>query len=88
MIFFPIVLAVYFFIPKKLRTVWLLAASYYFYMSWNAMYIILIGLSTVATYLSAILFERFNGEGTEKGIKKKKITMVFCIVLNLGILGF
>ena len=43
MIFFPAVVAVYFVIPRKLREYWLLIASYYFYMGWNAKYALLIG---------------------------------------------
>ncbi len=47
LIFFPIVVFIYFVLPKKARYIWLLAASYYFYMSWNAKYAILIALSTL-----------------------------------------
>ena len=83
--FFPIVLAVYFIIPKKLRTIWLLITSYYFYMSWNAKYATLIGGSTVITYLSALLFERFREK--DNSIIKRRITMIVCIVINLGILA-
>ena len=39
---------------------WLLAASYYFYMSWNARYALLILLSTAITYASGLLLEREN----------------------------
>ena len=35
MCFFPLVIAVYILLAKRLRSVWLLAASYYFYMGWN-----------------------------------------------------
>lgn len=35
LVFFPIVVSVFFIIPKKLRYIWLLIASYYFYMSWQ-----------------------------------------------------
>ena len=58
MLFFPIVVAIYFFVPKKVRYIWLLLASYYFYMGWNAKYAILIGISTLITYLSGLLIER------------------------------
>lgn len=87
MLFFPIVLIIYFVIPKKLRGIWLLIASYYFYMSWNAVYALLIGGSTVITYISGILFDRFAREEGKRGEIKKKITMVACIVINLGILA-
>ena len=35
LVFFPIVLLFYFVLPKKVRYLWLLAASYYFYACWN-----------------------------------------------------
>lgn len=40
LIFLPIVLLVYFVIPPKIKNIWLLIASYYFYMCWNAKYAI------------------------------------------------
>ncbi len=52
LVFFPAVLLVYFIVPAKLRHLWLLVASYYFYMSWNPKYAILIALSTLITYAS------------------------------------
>ena len=84
MIFFPVVIAVYFIIPKKVRMLWLLVASYYFYMSWNAIYALLIGGSTVITYVSGLLFSAYK-KGNIKS--KKRVTMIACIVVNLGILA-
>ncbi len=59
-LFFPIVTFIYFFIPHKFRYIWLLITSYYFYMSWNPKYALLIGISTIITYLSGILIEKSN----------------------------
>ncbi|MCM1103058.1 MAG: MBOAT family protein [Clostridium sp.] len=81
MIFFPVVTAVYFVIPRRIRYIWLLAASYYFYMSWNPRYVLLIILSTMITYASGIFIEKAEGWG-----KGKKIWMAGCIIGNLGIL--
>ena len=50
LIFFPIVVLIFFLVPAKLRCYWLLAASYFFYMCWNAQYIFLIAASTVVTW--------------------------------------
>lgn len=87
MIFFPIILAIYFIIPKKIRSIWLLVASYYFYMSWNAQYAILIGSSTLITYFSGLLMEKFDSEGAGNSRVRKKITMILCAVINLCILA-
>ena len=52
LIFFPIVVLVYFIVPKKARYIWLLVASYYFYMCWNIKYIVLLVGSTLTTWLA------------------------------------
>ena len=84
MIFFPIVIAIYFVIPKKIRMIWLLISSYYFYMSWNVVYSLLIGSSTVITYLCGVLLSTYKNGNVKK---KKQITLIVCIVFNLGILA-
>lgn len=83
LIFFPIVVFTYFIIPRKTRYVWLLVASYYFYMGWNPKYAILIALSTVITYVSSIFIERSQNAGNNI---KKNIWLAGSLVSNLGIL--
>lgn len=65
MVFFPIVVLVYFVIPKKIRYIWLLIASYYFYMCWNVEYALLIGVSTIITWISGLLLGKFEKTGRE-----------------------
>ena len=55
LIFFPIVTLAYFLLPHRVRWVWLLAASYYFYMCWNPRYALLMALSTCITFVSGLL---------------------------------
>lgn len=52
--FFPIVFLVYFVIPNRIRYLWLLITSYYFYMCWDAKYALLLLGSTVITYLAGV----------------------------------
>lgn len=85
LIFFPVILMVYFVIPKKVRYIWLLIASYYFYMSWNPKYAVLIVISTVITYLSGIMLQKAAEKGNEKG---KKWIVAGSFISNLGILAF
>lgn len=84
LIFFPIVIGIYFIIPKKVRWVWLLAASYYYYMSWNAKYAALLALSTVITWLSGLLIDRCSAH--PNGERLKKWLIAFSFVSNLAIL--
>lgn len=81
LIFFPIVTLIFFVVPKRLRTLWLLTASYYFYMSWNPKYAILIAFSTVITFASGLLMEKMKGK------QKKRLVVAASLISNLAILG-
>lgn len=82
MMFFPVVTTVYFFAPRKGRLPWLLAASYYFYMSWNPKYALLMLFSTVATWFCSLALER------RSGVSYRRTVLVLCLLANLAILGF
>ncbi len=89
MVFFPVVVLIYFIIPQRIRYIWLLVTSYYFYTCWNAKYALLILFSTIATYLCGLLI---CGVGKSWEGKKKrrfqKICLALCITANLSILFF
>ena len=65
---------------------WLLAASYYFYMSWNPSYAILIAFSTVVTYLCSIIIEQSAAEPGKSWQILRKATLVIALGVNLAIL--
>lgn len=89
LLFFPIVTVLYFILPHRVRWVWLLAASYYFYMCWNAKYALLIALSTVITFLSGLLIEKANEISDETRQKRrKKLWVALSFLSNLAILFF
>ncbi|MCQ2523028.1 MAG: MBOAT family protein [Lachnospiraceae bacterium] len=82
LVFFPIVVLLYYAVPKKLKSYWLLIASYFFYMSWNAKYAILIALSTIITFFSGILIQK------AQTVKGKKLVVAASFVSNISILVF
>ncbi|MBO5337439.1 MAG: MBOAT family protein [Lachnospiraceae bacterium] len=92
LVFFPIVVLLYYCIPNRFRYIWLLVCSYYFYMCWNVEYALLLLGSTIITYFSGMLIEKFaksakeNGKAHKKGAAKAVVVVSF--VLNLGILFF
>lgn len=90
LIFFPIVLLIYYAIPDRIKYIWLLVTSYYFYMCWNAKYALLILLSSAITYLSGIAMEKVdrNISSAEKISRYKKIIVAISLVSNLGILFY
>ncbi len=81
-VFFPIVVLVYFIVPRKIRYIWLLVASYYFYMCWNAEYALLIGVSTLITYISGLFLCKL------KKTWLRKLVVAMSFISNLGILVF
>lgn len=82
LVFFPIVLILYRVLPKRARWMMLLAASYFFYMSWQADLIYLILFTTVISYSCAL--------GIEKSQKQsvKKLLAITAAVASLGVLFF
>lgn len=82
LIFFPIVTLVYFVIPHRIRYIWLLVASYYFYMCWNPKYALLMATSTLITWASGLLI------GASSSKKTKKLWVALSFISNLGILFF
>ncbi len=85
MAFFPVVISVYFIVPRQGRMPWLLAASYYFYMSWNPKYALLMLFSTVITWLCGLALE---GEDQRKSRLSKQVILALCLLANLAVLGF
>lgn len=80
MIFFPLVCAVYFILPYKYRWIFLLMASYYFYMNWQPVYAVLIFFSTLTTYYAGIKMDATTDR------QKKKLYLIINLAINIGIL--
>ncbi|MBP3650676.1 MAG: MBOAT family protein [Clostridia bacterium] len=89
LLFFPIVTLAYFILPKKVRWVWLLVASFYFYMCWEPVYALLILASIAITYLSGLAIGHYAGnEEKPRRIGMQKLAVALSFILNLGILCF
>lgn len=87
LIFFPIVTLIYYLIPQKIRYIWLLIASYYFYMCWNVKYVSILLFSTIVTYISGLLISKANNIKDDKKRKRlKKVFVILSFVINLSIL--
>lgn len=79
LLFLPVVVICYYLLPQKARYIWLLAASYYFYMQWNPVYIVLLFGCTVVTYFSARFLEKNRARST---------IMWLCVLLLLMVLAY
>lgn len=81
-IFLPIVFILYWVLPHRYRWIWLLVTSYYFYMSWNPKYVVLILGTTIVSYLAGIGLEK------SKNVKARKLLLVMTFGVCLGVLFF
>lgn len=89
LIFFPIVTLMYFLIPRRFKHIWLLIASYFFYMSWNPKYAVLIAISTLITYASGLLINWSGEKKDQKRAKREKnLWVALSFTSNLAILFF
>ena len=83
LIFLPVSVGVYWLLPQRFRKYWLLAASYFFYMYWNPLLILLLLTSTVIDYCC--------GRGMEANPDrpgKRRALLLVSICMNLGLLFF
>ncbi len=84
MIFLPVVFMLYWFVFKPLRrqNLLLLVASYVFYGWWDWRFLLLIVITSLSSYCSGLLIERYQGRR-----RVQRAVSAANIVLNLGILG-
>lgn len=89
LLFFPTVCLCYYVIPHRIRYLFLLVCSYFFYMCWNPQYALLMLTSTAITYASGLLLEKAKQSKEEK---RRRRRMHWCVALsfisNLAILFF
>lgn len=87
LVFFAVVLLLYYVIPRKTRWVWLLAASYVFYMSWDARYVFLLLGITLATYCLGGAIARLRGSRRGEAVKGRGaallLALAVCVVIGL-----
>jgi len=79
-VFFPLVVLGYYSVPVHYSWLVLLIASCYFYMSWQPLYILLIGLATVVNYAVSIAIE------DSVSVKAKKIYLYISMMVTFGLL--
>lgn len=81
LIFFPIVTAAYYLLPYRMRWVWLLAASCFFYMYFKPIYILILLATILIDYSAARLMERFDANE-----RKRKTCLTASVVATLAVL--
>lgn len=87
LIFFPVVVLIFFIMPNRVKYIWLLVASYYFYMNWNPKYALLMLASTLITWLTGLGISILKSRECDTQIRQK-LLLAGCFAVNLAILGF
>jgi alginate O-acetyltransferase complex protein AlgI len=78
-IFFPIITALFFILPHRLRWSLLLAASCVFYMAFIPKYILILAVTILVDYFIGLKLAKLDGS-------KKKAFLILSIVCNVGFL--
>ncbi|MBQ7592885.1 MAG: hypothetical protein IJU48_00865, partial [Synergistaceae bacterium] len=79
-VFLPVVFALYWALPHRFRWLIILISSYWFYMSWNVKYVVLILFTTIISYMAALLIERFHDN-----TRAKKFILTITLISCLGV---
>lgn len=84
MIFLPVVFLLYWFVfkPLKWQNLLILIASYVFYGWWDWRFLVLIVITSLSSYASGLLIERYEGRR-----RQQRAVSAANIVLNLSILA-
>lgn len=82
LLFFPAVLVIYFTLTPRFRNIFLLIASYYFYMNWKPVYALLIMFSTMITWSCGFFIEKSDNN------KSRKVFLITSLIINFSILFF
>lgn len=90
LMFLPVVVLIYYVLPLKVRYIWLLLASWFFYMCWIPKYIVLLLFATIVSYACGLILEAISIKYTDKGIgiKLKRWGVAGGICANLGNVSF
>lgn len=81
LIFLPVVFLVYYALPHRFRTFFLLFASCYFYASFVPKYLLILFFIITVDYFLAFQIQRYSG-------KKRTLLLFLSISANLGVLFF
>jgi D-alanyl-lipoteichoic acid acyltransferase DltB (MBOAT superfamily) len=80
-LFFPIVTALYFFLPYRYRWLLLLIASCGFYMFFEPIYILILLFTIVVDYIAGIYIEKTTAP------RKRKTLLLLSLIANIGVLA-
>jgi alginate O-acetyltransferase complex protein AlgI len=85
-LFFPIVTGVYYLLRQRGQNLWLLAASLFFYASWDWRFLPILATTMVVDFYVAAYLEELAKIGAPE--RKRKYVLAISMGANLAMLGF
>ena len=82
-VFFPLIAIIYFLLKDKYRNIWLLAGSYFYYISQEPHYLLLLLASTISTYVLGRTMDKLRGNTAVM-----RTAAAAGILFNIGLLVF
>jgi D-alanyl-lipoteichoic acid acyltransferase DltB (MBOAT superfamily) len=79
-VYFVVVVGTFFLLPHKLRSLWLLLSSCYFYMVFIPYYILILFGTIVIDYVAGIVIHQASGPA-------RKLALMLSLVANVSVLG-
>ena len=83
--YLPIVMLLYFILPRRFRNLLLFVVSLIFYAWGEPVYVTIMLFSTLVDYTHGLLVARFKAQGR---MRAARITVASSMIINLSILGF
>jgi D-alanyl-lipoteichoic acid acyltransferase DltB (MBOAT superfamily) len=80
-VFFTTFVVIFMSVPRRVQPLVLLIGSYIFYMGWRPSFALLLALTTVVDYTTALQMARAK---TQSG---RRVAMIVALSINLGVLG-
>lgn len=81
-VFLPIVLLLYYVVPKKLKNLFILISGLIFYAWGEPIYVLIMIASTMIDYTAGLLIDKFNSKTAIR-----RICLIMSLVMNIGLLG-
>ncbi len=83
--YLPLVLLLYFILPRRMRNLLLFVVSLIFYAWGEPVYVVIMLFSTVVDYTHGLLVARFKANGK---MRAARIVVASSMIINLSVLGF
>ncbi|MGN0394782.1 MAG: MBOAT family protein, partial [Coprococcus sp.] len=82
-LFLPIVLILYYIIPKQFRNLFILISGLFFYAWGEPIYVFIMIASTMIDYFAGLIIYKFGHKPS-----MKKAALIVSVIMNLSLLGF